>query len=140
METRSLAGGDKTGVDRRQASLLFLSLEGPLLCHSRARRPFLPRPACSCPGNQGPVIHPELPSLWSGGETAEPVVGVGDAACLPSSGAGLRAIGLVQNGGGGGLGWAPHCGRGGGRVTGLAPTLSNSEAWCQPQSTNGMTS
>lgn len=103
METRSLAGGDKTVVERRQASLLSLSLEGPLLCHSRAWRPFLPCPACSCPGNQGPVIHPELPSLWSGGETAELLVGVGDAACLPSSGAGLRAIGLVQNGG---TGWA----------------------------------
>lgn len=99
METRSLAGGDKTVVERRQASLLFLSLEGPLLCHCRARRPFLPCPAGSCPGNQGPVIHPELPSLWSGGETAEPLVGVGGAACFPSGGAGLRAIGLVQNGG-----------------------------------------
>lgn len=81
-DQKLLAGGDKTVVERRQASLLFLSLEGPLLCHCRARRPFLPCPAGSCPGNQGPVIHPELPSLWSGGETAEPWVGL---AVLPAS-------------------------------------------------------
>lgn len=55
------------------------------------------------------VIHPELPSPWSRGETAEPLVRAGVVTSLHSSGVPLagRAIGLVQNGGKGPLlGWA----------------------------------
>lgn len=58
------------------------------------RDPSCPTLSCSCPGNQGPVIHPELPSPWSRGETAEPLGGGWCSCCCPG-----RAIGLVQNGG-----------------------------------------
>ena len=124
-ETKTVVEGDR----------LCSSLQGPLAC---CVTPGLRDLSCRalagpCPGNQGPVIHPEVPSPWSGGETTEPLVGAGVATSLQcgGGGAGGRAIDLVQNGGSGPLlGWAPHCGRDGGRVTPPAPTLSNSEACC----------
>lgn len=86
METRSWAE-TKTGVE---GDRLCSSLQGPLAC---CVTPGLRDPSCRalaspCPGNQGPVIHPELPSPWSGGETAEPLVGAGVATTLQCSGRG----------------------------------------------------
>lgn len=80
---------------------------GPCCVTPGPRDPSCPTLPCSCPGNQGPVIHPELPSPWSGGETAEPLSGGWCCYILPPPpfqgycrrpGPG-RAIGLVQNGG-----------------------------------------
>ena len=133
----------KTGVERGQPSQLCL-WRG-LCCVTlgpRDPRPFLPRPGMLLPRKPRASYPPwaPFPLVWGRNRRAPDG---GWRCCLPPIQwrvPARRAIGLVQNGGTGPrLGWAPHCGRDGGRVTLPVPTLSNSEACCQPQSTNGMT-
>lgn len=71
----------------RQGTGVAAPLQGLGLCcvTPGLRDPSCPTLPCSCPGNQGPLIHPELPSPWSGGETAGPLVGAGVATPFPPS-------------------------------------------------------
>lgn len=115
----------KTDVERGQTLQLSPRASGLCCVTPRLGDPSCPALASSCPGNQRPVIHPELPFPWSGGETADPLVEAGIATTLSS----LQCSG-------GGAGWPtvlwvwcrmaavahcwaglPHCGRAGGRVT-----------------------
>lgn len=76
----------KTGVERGQPSPLPRRASGLCCITPGLKDPSCRTLVCSCPGNQGPLIHSELPSPWFGEETAEPLVGAGVATSLQSSG------------------------------------------------------
>lgn len=72
----------KTGMERGEGSRLPQRASGLCCVTPGLGDPSCPTLASSCPGNQVLVIHPELPSLWSRGETAEPLVRAGVATSL----------------------------------------------------------